>query len=75
MIDDIYALNVDYHFCELTENLEDVHVGDMCWLHQVVCINVPTWRRNGKAGRMELMTRQGELDVGDLSEPIQLPSQ
>ena len=69
------ALHVVFHLCELMENLENVQVGDDCWLHQAICLNLPGWRRTIKTGRMELVARLGELDMGDLLEPTGLPSQ
>ena len=55
--------------------MEDVKVGDVRWLFQATCINVPGWRKTVKPGKTELVARIEELDMSGLPEAMELPDQ
>ena len=69
------ALYADGCLCDTKTNLEGVEVGDVRWLFQAICINVPGWRKTVKPGRSELVVTVKDLGMSGLPEAIELPDQ
>ena len=45
------ALYTDACLCDIKAYMENVRVGDVSWLSQATCINVPGWRKTVKPGK------------------------
>ena len=69
------ALYTDGCLGDTKANMENVKVGDVRWLFQATCINVPGWRKTVKPGKSELVARSEELDMSGLVEAMELPNQ
>ena len=67
------ALYTDGCLCDT--NMENVKVGDVRWLFQATCINVPGLCKTVKPGKSVLVARSEELDMSRLVEAIELPTQ